>query len=115
ITVHGMCKNSGKSTATAGAMAYWGLNARLNSLARVHGSQTNARAELLAVILALEVAPTFKSVVICTRSEYAIRSAVYYAAQNDACGWRCVNGDLLKVLLALIKIRSAPVHFSHIK
>ncbi|KAJ6607708.1 hypothetical protein B0H10DRAFT_1788058, partial [Mycena sp. CBHHK59/15] len=113
ITVHGSCLNAGKITASAGASAYWGPNARRNKSARVYGSQTSPRAELLAVILALQSAPTAKSLIIATRSEYAIRSATYYAAKNDACGWRCANGDLLKVLIALIKIRTAPVHFSH--
>ncbi|KAJ6583250.1 hypothetical protein B0H10DRAFT_1765527, partial [Mycena sp. CBHHK59/15] len=67
-----------------------------NKSARVYGNQTSPRAELLAVILALQSAPTFKSIIIATRSEYAIRSATYYAAKNEACGWRCPNGDLLK-------------------
>ncbi|KAJ6610647.1 hypothetical protein B0H10DRAFT_2224808 [Mycena sp. CBHHK59/15] len=115
ITVHGTCLNAGKISAAAGAFAYWGPNARLNQMGRVYGTQTSPRAELLAVILAVKGAPTFKSIVISTRSEYAIRSVVYYAAKNDACGWRCINGDLLKVLVALIKIRMAPVQFCHIK
>ncbi|KAJ7722712.1 hypothetical protein B0H16DRAFT_1473236 [Mycena metata] len=44
-----------------------------------------------------------------------IRSVVYYAARNEACGWRCANGDLLQVLIALVKCRTAPVEFCHIK
>ncbi|KAJ7721809.1 hypothetical protein B0H16DRAFT_1335069, partial [Mycena metata] len=91
------------------------LGLALNSRSRVYGSQTSARAELWAVILALEKCAGFKSMEISTRSEYAIRSVVYYAARNDACGWRCTNGDLLKVLIGLIKFRTAPVHFCHIK
>ncbi|KAJ7766183.1 hypothetical protein B0H16DRAFT_1309613, partial [Mycena metata] len=82
-----------------------GPNARLNCSGRVYGSQTSARAELLAVILALQHAPGYRSLTISTRSEYAIRSVVYYAARNESCGWRCVNGDLLKILIALIKSR----------
>ncbi|KAJ7024679.1 hypothetical protein C8F04DRAFT_968656, partial [Mycena alexandri] len=115
VTIHGVCINAGKNSASAAAATYWGPEARLNSGRRVHGSQTSARAELLAVILALEKCPAFKSMEISTRSEYAIRSVVYYAAHNEACGWRCANGDLLKILIGLIKSRTAPVHFSHIK
>ncbi|KAJ6612443.1 hypothetical protein B0H10DRAFT_1807544 [Mycena sp. CBHHK59/15] len=115
ITVHGTCLNAGKISAAAGAFPYWGPNARLNQMGRVYGTQTGPRLELLAVILALKGAPTFKSIVISTRSEYAIRSIVYYTAKNDAWGWRCINGDLLKVLVALVKIRMAPVQFCHIK
>ncbi|KAJ7719576.1 hypothetical protein B0H16DRAFT_1276718, partial [Mycena metata] len=115
VTIHGTCLNAGKISATAAAATHWGPNARLNSTGRVNGSQTGARAELLAVILALQSAPGFKSLTIFTRSEYAIRSVVYYAARNEACGWRCANGDLLQVLIALVKCRTAPVEFCHIK
>ncbi|KAJ7328041.1 hypothetical protein DFH08DRAFT_709880, partial [Mycena albidolilacea] len=115
VVVHGTCLNAGKITAAAAAAAYWGPDARLNTSARLTGQQTSPRAELLAVILALQKAPTFKSLEIYTRSQYAIRSAVYYAANNDACGWRNTNGDLSKVIISLIKGRTAPVHFRHIK
>ncbi|KAJ7105018.1 hypothetical protein C8R44DRAFT_540899, partial [Mycena epipterygia] len=115
ITVHGSCINAGKISATAGSCAYWGSDARFNCSARLYGSQTSLRAELLAVILALQSAPIFKSINISTHSQYAICSAVYYASKNEACGWRCANGDLLKVLIVLIKRRTAPAHFSYIK
>ncbi|KAJ7483589.1 hypothetical protein FB451DRAFT_1170179 [Mycena latifolia] len=52
---------------------------------------------------------------ISTRSEYAIRAAKFYSFKNDARGWRCPNGDLLKIVSKLIKERTAPVHFLHIK
>ncbi|KAF8200532.1 hypothetical protein K438DRAFT_1467040, partial [Mycena galopus ATCC 62051] len=82
---------------------------------RLSGQQTSPRTELLAVILALEKASPSKSLDIYTHLQYAIRSAVYYAANNEACGWRNANGDLSKVIIALIKNRSAPVHFRYIK
>ncbi|KAJ7758458.1 hypothetical protein DFH07DRAFT_741533, partial [Mycena maculata] len=103
VTIHGTCLNAGKITARAGASAYWGPKSRLNRMGRVFGKQTGPRAELLAMIFALKAAPTFKSISVSTRSEYVIRSTVYYAATNEACGWRCTNGDLLKNLIALIK------------
>ncbi|KAJ7040063.1 hypothetical protein C8F04DRAFT_887549, partial [Mycena alexandri] len=115
VTVHGSCTNAGKITATAGAATYWGPNSRRNSSARVWGTQTGPRAELLAVLLAIKSSPLLKSLEVSTRSEYAIRSVVYYAARNDACGWRCANGDILKLIIALIKCRGAPIHFRHIK
>ncbi|KAF8207990.1 hypothetical protein K438DRAFT_1497499, partial [Mycena galopus ATCC 62051] len=78
---------------------------------RLSGQQTSPRAELLAVILALKKASPSKSLEIYTRLQYDIRSTVYYAANNKACGWRNANGNLTKVIIALIKNRSAPVHF----
>ncbi|KAJ7258044.1 hypothetical protein B0H12DRAFT_985217, partial [Mycena haematopus] len=77
ITVHGTCLNAGKNSASAGAAMYAGLNSRWNFSEHVNGHQTGARAELLAVTLALRKIPPFKSLIIWTRSEYAIRSAVY--------------------------------------
>ncbi|KAF8172019.1 hypothetical protein K438DRAFT_1492560, partial [Mycena galopus ATCC 62051] len=115
VTVHGTCLNAGKISAAAAAAAYWGPDARLNASARLPGQQTSARAELFAVILALKKAPPFKTVEIHTRSEYVIRSAVYHASRNDACGWRNTNGDLSRIVVALVKARTAPVHFCHIK
>ncbi|KAF8121649.1 hypothetical protein K438DRAFT_1653547, partial [Mycena galopus ATCC 62051] len=115
VTVHGMCKNAGKISATAGAGAYWGLKAGRNTSVRVCGTQNNARAELTAVITALQMGPADESLEISSRSEYAIRAAKYHAFKNDVRGWRCPNGDLLKVLSTLIKERIAPVHFIHLK
>jgi hypothetical protein len=66
VTVHGVCLNARKISAAAGAATYWGPNARLNSTRRVPGTQTGPRAELLAVILALQQAPPFKSIAIST-------------------------------------------------
>ncbi|KAJ6551212.1 hypothetical protein B0H19DRAFT_880889, partial [Mycena capillaripes] len=115
VAVHGVCTNAGKISASAGAATYWGPNARLNAVSRVPGQQTGPRAELLAVILALQKAPVFKSIIISTRSHYAIQAAVYHAARNQACGWRDLNGDLKKILVLSIKARLAPVEFSFIK
>ncbi|KAJ7827976.1 hypothetical protein B0H14DRAFT_2367292, partial [Mycena olivaceomarginata] len=39
----------------------------------------------------------------------------HYAYKNDTCGWTCVNGDILKLIIAWIHCRTAPIHFSHIK
>ncbi|KAJ6473871.1 hypothetical protein C8R45DRAFT_761138, partial [Mycena sanguinolenta] len=111
VTIHGSCLNSGRINATAGSAAYWGQNARQNMSARVWGTQTGPRAELLAVWLAIKNAPLFMSLEISTRSEYVIRSIAHYAPTNDACGWRCTNGDILKRILVLIKARTAPLHF----
>ncbi|KAJ7775774.1 hypothetical protein DFH07DRAFT_691368, partial [Mycena maculata] len=115
VTIHGSCLNAGKISASAGAATYWGPNARRNRSARAWGDQRSPRAELLSAILALESAESYKSLEISTRSEYVIRSVTHAAAANDACGWRCANGDLLKRILALIKGRSAPLHFRHLK
>ncbi|KAJ7877752.1 hypothetical protein B0H14DRAFT_2305614, partial [Mycena olivaceomarginata] len=101
--------------AQAGAAVFFGNNSSLNSFVRVWGQQNNARADLVALLLAVQAGPKMKTLVISTRSEYAIRSIQYYAYNNEACGWRCANGDLLKNIIGWIRSRSAPIHFAHIK
>ncbi|KAJ6544323.1 hypothetical protein B0H19DRAFT_1076444 [Mycena capillaripes] len=63
----------------------------------------------------VKIAPPFKSLEISTRAEYDIHSITYYAAKKAACGWRCANGDILRRIFALIKVRTAPLHFCAIK
>ncbi|KAF8210951.1 hypothetical protein K438DRAFT_1454968, partial [Mycena galopus ATCC 62051] len=111
ITVHGSCLNSGKISASAGSAAYWGPDAHHNTSGKVWGSQTNAQAELLAALIAIKSAPLLKFLEISTRSEYVICSITYYAPANDVCGWRCANGDILELILRLIKAWTAPIHF----
>ncbi|KAF8205686.1 hypothetical protein K438DRAFT_1446358, partial [Mycena galopus ATCC 62051] len=105
VTIHGACIDAGKILASAGSVAYWGPDARLNSSARVWGNQTSPRSELLSALLAIKSALIFKSLEISTRSEYMVHSITYYAAPNDACGWRCANGNILKHILLAIKNR----------
>ncbi|KAJ6597844.1 hypothetical protein B0H10DRAFT_1827009 [Mycena sp. CBHHK59/15] len=115
VTICGVCKNAGKHTAQAGASAYFGHDSGLTRAVRVWGNQTNARADLVALLLAIQAAPKTKTLHISTRSEYAIMSVKYYAYRNDACGWKCPNGDVLKLIIQWIKCRSAPLHFIHVK
>ncbi|KAJ6629694.1 hypothetical protein B0H10DRAFT_1939668 [Mycena sp. CBHHK59/15] len=62
VTLSGVCKNSRKHTAYAGAAAYLSrANSNLNRSARVWGTPTNAHADLVALLLALQAAPRKKS------------------------------------------------------
>jgi ribonuclease HI len=114
VTISGVCKNSGKHTAHAGASAYFGQNSGLNRAVRVWGKQTNSRADIVALLIAIQTAPRMKTLHISTRSEYAIRAVKYYAYRNEACGWECPNGDVLRLIIQWIKCRSAPIPFIHI-
>ncbi|KAJ7356471.1 hypothetical protein DFH08DRAFT_644084, partial [Mycena albidolilacea] len=107
--------NAGKHTARTGSSAYFGPDSTLNRSARVWGNPTNARADLVALLLALEAAPKTKTLRVSTWSEYAIRSINYHAFHNTVCGWTCTIGDVMKSILQGIRARSAPVHLVHIK
>jgi ribonuclease HI len=104
--IHGSCLNAGKINASGGVAAYWGQHSHRNKTGRPWGNQTGPRAELLAALLAIKRASPAKSLEISTTSDYVIHSVKYYAATHNDCGWRCVNGDILKIILALIKIQS---------
>ncbi|KAJ7929817.1 hypothetical protein B0H13DRAFT_2310205 [Mycena leptocephala] len=86
-----------------------------NTSLHVWGIQSNARADLVALLSAIKLSPLLKSLKISTRSGCAIRSVVYYAAKNEACGWRCTSGDILTLIFQWIKARSAPIRFVQIK
>ncbi|KAF8174435.1 hypothetical protein K438DRAFT_1609541 [Mycena galopus ATCC 62051] len=93
----------------------FGPGAPRNSGVRIWGNQTNSRAELIALLLALISSPLRTTLQISTRSEYAIRSVKYYATQNQVCGWTCPNGDVLRLIIQWVYSRSAPLYFIHVK
>ncbi|KAJ6590750.1 hypothetical protein B0H10DRAFT_1640802, partial [Mycena sp. CBHHK59/15] len=115
ITIHRACKNAGKHTASAGAGVFFGVNSPKNCSLRVWGTQSNARADLIGLLRAITSSPLRRTLEISTRSEYSIKSVVYYAAKNETCGWRCANGDILKLIFQWINVRTAPIRFTHLK
>ncbi|KAJ7466548.1 hypothetical protein FB451DRAFT_1041013, partial [Mycena latifolia] len=115
VIIAGVCRNPGRHTAFGGSAAYFGPNSALNHAVRVWGNATNARADLIALLVALQAAPRTKTLQLSTRSEYVIKSVKFYAFRNDTCGWKCINGDVLKLIMEAIRARSAPLHFVHIK
>jgi hypothetical protein len=78
VTICGACKNSGKHPNSAGAAAFFGQNSSLNCSIRVWGAQSNARADLISLLLAVQSAPKAKSLIVSTRSQYATRAIKYY-------------------------------------
>ncbi|KAJ7679680.1 hypothetical protein B0H17DRAFT_943971 [Mycena rosella] len=94
---------------------YFGPNSRLNQSVRVWGNQNNVRADLVALLLAVQTASRTKSLIVSTRSDYAIRFIKYYSYMNDACGWKCANGDIPKAIISRIQYRTAPIPFIHFK
>ncbi|KAJ7603164.1 hypothetical protein FB45DRAFT_672219, partial [Roridomyces roridus] len=110
LVVHGVCRHAGKANAKAAAAVFGGTNSRHNRGRPVHGKQTSARAELTAILLALTCTPGDRTLEVSTRSDYVVRSIAHNAAENQACGWRCQNGDILSSILECIRARTAPIH-----
>jgi len=74
VYTDGACSGNGRSGSTAGIGVWWGPNDARNLSERCPGLQTNNRAELIAIIRALETTPINSvPLVIKSDSEYAIK------------------------------------------
>lgn len=115
VHVHtdGSSINNGLPNAAAGAGVYWGPGHAMNTCARLFGPvQTNNRAELLAVLIAVDTAEPDRTLVVHSDSEYAIRSIAEWAPARAELGWKCVNADLIRTVTESIARRAAPIHFN---
>ncbi|KZV98221.1 ribonuclease H-like protein, partial [Exidia glandulosa HHB12029] len=108
VYTDGSCLNPGTRYAAAGSGIYWGPECLSNLAVRLPGpEQTNNRAELYAILRALEQCDTMRSLRIHTDSEYAIRSIAEWAPSRSELAWTCCNGDLLRDICLLIRRRLA--------
>ncbi|KAJ7925163.1 hypothetical protein B0H13DRAFT_1600624, partial [Mycena leptocephala] len=89
----------------AASAIYWGENSRMNKSSLVPGSQSDARAALYAVTLAILTAPQDRALSITTVSENAIRAFCYWAGANATRGWPGQNSDILRVTAELLRAR----------
>ncbi|KAJ7106408.1 hypothetical protein C8R43DRAFT_823344, partial [Mycena crocata] len=98
----------------AAAAVYGGENSRMNRSASVPGAQTDARAALFAVTLAVLAAPKDRTLRISTASQYVVRSFCYWAGTNATRGWPCKNADIIRVTAELLRARPAGVTFYYL-
>ncbi|TDL21507.1 ribonuclease H-like protein [Rickenella mellea] len=76
VYTRGACRDNGTTNPMAGIGVWWRENDPRNIFERCPGDQTNNRAELLAVVRALELTPHSKRVLIVkTDSRYVLNSA----------------------------------------
>lgn len=115
IYTDGACLENGSPNARAGAGVYFGVNHISNSSTRVSGAQSNNRAELLAVLVALSSVSVRRCLCIYTDSQYVIRSIVHWGPGSASRGWVCANGDILKDIALWIKSRQSWVKFRYVK
>ncbi|KAF7359946.1 Ribonuclease H1 [Mycena venus] len=107
------CVAEGKPNVRAGSGVYWGPNNRSNRWSSVPGKQTDGRAALFAVTLAVLAAPRDRSLILYTSSKFVIRTFCYWTGKNYTEGWPCQNADIIKVTAELIRERSAGVEFRY--
>ncbi|XP_067337414.1 ribonuclease H1 isoform X2 [Channa argus] len=94
VYTDGCCTGNGKSGARAGIGVYWGHNHPLNVADRLHGRQTNQRAEIQAACRALEQAKenNIKKLVLYTDSKFTINGVTSWVKNWKLNGWRLKSG-----------------------
>ncbi|KAH9970637.1 ribonuclease H-like domain-containing protein [Lactifluus volemus] len=113
VYTDGACSRNGQAGSTAGIGVWWGPDDARNLSERCPGAQSNNRAELIAIIRALETIPaSFVPLVIKSDSQYAIKCTTEWLP-----GWRhknfvtskgtlVKNVELIKYMDALLSMRS---------
>ncbi|KAI9570156.1 ribonuclease H-like domain-containing protein [Boletus coccyginus] len=121
----GACKGNGQPGSVAGIGVWWGHGDLRNIFERCPGTQTNNRAELIAIVRILEMTPPLKRrLLIKTDSNYSIQcvtSWIFHWMRNGflaADGKPVKNRALIKYLAALLDARrktSQTVEFKHVR
>ncbi|KAJ7710537.1 hypothetical protein B0H17DRAFT_914638, partial [Mycena rosella] len=105
------CAKAGRADAKAGCGVYWGESNHRNKGAPVPGGQSDARAALYAITLAILTAPTYRTLTVYSPSQYAIRSFCYWVGENATRGWPCKHADIIRVGAEYLRARRAAVSF----
>ncbi|KAF5336643.1 hypothetical protein D9758_015929 [Tetrapyrgos nigripes] len=113
VHISGACSNEDRSNATAGSGIFFGFRNTLNMSKRVPGTRSHYRAEVYAVLLALQLAPPDRALFLYLTSESLTHSLTYGAPGRAKCGWTGTgaHGELFKCVALEIAARSAPVKF----
>ncbi|KAJ7141911.1 hypothetical protein C8R43DRAFT_825537, partial [Mycena crocata] len=77
----------------------------------VPGAQSDARAALYAIALAIITAPKYKTLIINSGSQHAVRSYCYWASGNATRGWGCKDADIIRAGAEHLRARSGAVTF----
>ncbi|KAM9703311.1 ribonuclease H1 isoform 2-T2 [Menidia menidia] len=94
VYTDGCCSANGRVGARAGIGVYWGPEHPLNVADRLHGRQTNQRAEIQAACRALEQAREkgVKKLVLYTDSKFTINGVTSWVKNWKLNGWRLKSG-----------------------
>ncbi|RKP08744.1 ribonuclease H-like domain-containing protein [Thamnocephalis sphaerospora] len=114
--------NNGTTRACAGIGVFFGPNDERNLSEPLPGpTQTNQRAEITAVIRALETAGDARPVEIRTDSAYVVNAARTWIRNWKQRNWRksdgkaVLNEDLFRRMDSLLMTRQKPVTFTHVR
>ncbi|KAF4950870.1 hypothetical protein FGADI_7910 [Fusarium gaditjirri] len=114
IWTDGSSLANGQAGSRAGLGVFFGPNDKRNLAERLPGEpQTNQRAELMAILRALEIAPSTQDVQIVSDSQYSIKCVTQWGLSWEKNGWKTATGvevknqDLVRGVLARIRERDA--------
>lgn len=114
IYTDGSSQGNGKPGARAGLGVYFGPNDERNLAERLPGIiQTNQRAELLAMLRAMELVPVTQGIKILTDSKYSIACATDWVVNWEKNNWKnsakkdVMNQDIIRPLVAKKRERAA--------
>lgn len=113
IYTDGSSLANGRAGSRAGLGVFFGSNDPRNLSERLPGQpQTNQRAELMAMLRALEIAPLQQAVQIYSDSQYSINCVTQWARSWENKGWKTANGgevknqDIIREVLAKMAERT---------
>ncbi|KAJ4134642.1 hypothetical protein NW768_004238 [Fusarium equiseti] len=114
IYTDGSSQGNGKPGARAGLGVFFGPDDERNLAERLPGvPQTNQRAELLAMLRAMELVPETQGIKILTDSKYSIACATEWVANWEKNNWKnsakkdVMNQDIIRPLVAKKREREA--------
>lgn len=114
VYTDGSSLNNGKLGALAGVGVYFGASDSRNVSEPLKGPlQTNQRAELTAILRALEIVPKSQSILIVSDSNYSINCCTAWYINWKRNGWKTstggpvVNQDLVEAIRIIIDERNA--------
>ncbi|QUC17039.1 uncharacterized protein UV8b_01280 [Ustilaginoidea virens] len=97
IYTDGSSLANGKAGSRAGVGVFFGDGDARNVSERLVGDpQTNQRAELMAMLRALQIAPTGQTVQIISDSQYSINCVTQWAIGWKSKGWKTATGENVK-------------------
>uniref|UniRef100_A0A0B8RQE8 Ribonuclease H1 n=1 Tax=Philothamnus irregularis TaxID=1899461 RepID=A0A0B8RQE8_9SAUR len=94
VYTDGCCSSNGRQAARAGTGVYWGPGHPLNNSERLHGRQTNQRAEINAACKAIEQAKSqnITKLAIYTDSKFTINGVTNWIPNWKSNGWKTSAG-----------------------
>ncbi|KZT20340.1 hypothetical protein NEOLEDRAFT_1229536 [Neolentinus lepideus HHB14362 ss-1] len=117
IYTDGSCINNGKADARAGSGVFIHTNNPMNRAIRISGpNQSNQIGELVAVIVALQNAPSFVPITFVTDSMYVIEGLTIHLGSWEDQGWIGIeNSRFFKAAAFHLRQRSATTAFLWVK